>query len=78
MPEVRCKDCQRLWAEYVSAVLEHVRLDRQVYFASHNQGPGQLQPLRNSLEAAAITAKSLRERIRRHQDSHKNAYSAPD
>lgn len=72
MPEdVRCKDCQRLWAEYVSTLLEQVRLDRQLYFAGQSREPDHLQPLRTALEAASIATKSLREQIQRHGDTHR-------
>ena len=74
MPEeVRCRECQRLWAEYLSALLEQVRLDRQLYFASQSREPDQLQLLKNALQAAGIATKSLRERIERHRDAHPGA-----
>lgn len=79
MPEeVRCKECQRLWAEYVSALLEQVRLDRQLYFAGQSQKPDQLPQLTNSLKAASVATKSLRERIERHKDAHHGRVMASD
>jgi len=71
--DLRCKECRRLWAEYVSAVLEQVRLDRQLYFASQKREPDQSQQLRTALEAAGIATKSLREQIDRHRDTHQDA-----
>jgi hypothetical protein len=74
MPEgARCKECQRLWADYVSAVLEQVRQDRHHYFAALTGDPGQLLHLRSALDAATVAVKLLRVRIREHQELHQKA-----
>jgi len=72
----KCQECQRLWGEYVSAVLEHTRLDRQLYFTELRQEPGSVQNIRTALEAAAIARDAARELIRRHEPIHCKANAA--
>jgi hypothetical protein len=76
MPENKCQECQRLWGEYVSAVLEHTRLDRQLYFTGLRQEPGLAQNVKTALEAAAIARDAARELIRKHEVTHRKADAA--
>ncbi len=70
-----CAECQRLWAEYVSAVLEHIRVERQLYFASLADA-SQAQSLNALLERAVVAEKSIRELIRDHESSHRAGEAA--
>ena len=72
-----CPECQRLWGEYVSAMLEHVRLDRQLYFVTLGQESGSIPTVRTSLGAATLAKDSLRELIGRHEQDHRKAQAAP-
>ena len=72
----RCEECQRLWGEYVSAVLEYVRLDRQVYFATLRQESSQIPGLHHSLGSAVIAKDAVRDLIREHAATHLNASAA--
>ena len=72
----KCQECQRLWGEYLSAVLEHTRLDRQLYFTQLYQEPGSIQNIRAALEAAAIGRDATRNLIRKHELSHGKADAA--
>jgi len=77
MPENnKCQQCQRLWGEYLSAVLEHTRLDRQLYFTELRQEPGSVQNAKSALAAADIARKGARELIRKHELSHGKADAA--
>ncbi len=77
LPETsKCQECQRFWGEYVSAVLEHTRLDRQLYFTELYQEPGSVQNIKATLEAARIARDSARELIRKHELVHRKADAA--
>jgi hypothetical protein len=65
-----CHECRRLWAEYLSALLDHARLDRQVYFIRLGQEAGGLDGLEQSRETARIAKDSFRKMIRQHEQSH--------
>jgi hypothetical protein len=70
-----CRECQRLWGEYLSALLEHARLDRLFYFVSLGQEPGSTEALSAAVFTAAIAKDRLREQIREHQQTHAEAAS---
>lgn len=78
MPEAsQCPECKRLWSEYASAALDYISLDRHYYFASlDHTHPNALKTLKTELDATSVAKEALREAIRRHEQTHRNADAA--
>ena len=72
----RCHECQKLWGEYVSALFQHATVDRQLYFVSIGEEPGSITVLTSALVAAAIAKDSMRDLIRKHQETHRKVETA--
>lgn len=78
MPEAsQCPECKRLWSEYASAALDSINLDRHYYFSSlDSTHPHALKSLKAELDAASVAKEALREAIREHEQTHRNADAA--
>ena len=66
----KCHECHELWGEYISASLQHIQLEREIYFVTTREEGGSVAALEPALNRARAIADAIRERIRKHGYAH--------
>jgi len=65
-----CEECDRLWREYASATVEHVRLESKLRLAALCHEDEKIEALTLDAEQAGITRRGWLDSIRKHEATH--------
>lgn len=69
-----CSECDRLWREYATATIDHIRQENKLKLAALDQRSDLVENLTLALAAATRTRDSVRESMSHHQAA---AHGAP-
>jgi NurA-like 5'-3' nuclease len=75
---LRCKECDRLWAEYTKASFEHFHVENKLKMAAVEGDVEAVVRLTRGIEEARHCRDHMREAMRKHEASHPQANPAMD
>lgn len=61
-----CEECHRLYREYRTATIEHIRLDNRLRLSALQRDYGVMEQLTRDVEAAEKKRNALREAVAEH------------
>ena len=73
-----CSDCDRLWREYATATVGHIKLENHLKLAALEHKISAIERLTVATEIATVQREAARENIRQHEAEHGNSNEAID
>lgn len=67
-----------MWQEYARATTEHISLDSKFHIAALSHDHAVIPALTKQVEAAGAVRDSMREAVRKHEETHEKATHVED